>query len=257
MEHVRIETAQNVVVDHEVAPLGDRIVAYLLDTLVLVAWVILMFMLMAMIEPDDDGVLFLVMMAMIIFPFLFYHLVMELSLNGQSIGKRVRKIKVSRLDGGRPSFGQYLLRWVLRPIDSFYYIGLVVILINGRGQRLGDLAAGTTIVSLKRRVKLAETLAEELPLDHEVQFPEVVRLNDAQVRLVREVLRDPRRTNHWQLVERTADKVQEVIGGDRRGLLAQPYLKQVLRDYVHLTGQLGPGTGHFVGRKEEGSTSLQ
>ena len=52
------------------------------------------------------------------------------------------------------------------------------------------------------------------------------------------------------LVERTADKVQEVIGGDRRGLLAQPYLKQVLRDYVHLTGQLGPGTGHFVGRKE-------
>ncbi|MCB0780117.1 MAG: RDD family protein, partial [Flavobacteriales bacterium] len=148
MEHVRIETAQNVVVDHEVAPLGDRIVAYLLDTLVLVAWVILMFMLMAMIEPDDDGVLFLVMMAMIIFPFLFYHLVMELSLNGQSIGKRVRKIKVSRLDGGRPSFGQYLLRWVLRPIDSFYYIGLVVILINGRGQRLGDLAAGTTIVSL-------------------------------------------------------------------------------------------------------------
>ncbi|MCB0785094.1 MAG: RDD family protein, partial [Flavobacteriales bacterium] len=130
MEHVRIETAQNVVVDHEVAPLGDRIVAYLLDTLVLVAWVILMFMLMAMIEPDDDGVLFLVMMAMIIFPFLFYHLVMELSLNGQSIGKRVRKIKVSRMAGGRPSFGQYLLRWVLRHIDSFYYIGLVVILIN-------------------------------------------------------------------------------------------------------------------------------
>ena len=61
-----------------------------------------------------------------------------------------------RLDGTRPGLGDYVLRWLLRPIEVIAFTSgvrqpCITILLNGKGQRLGDLAAGTTVVSLLRR----------------------------------------------------------------------------------------------------------
>lgn len=105
-------------------------------------------------------------------------------MNGQSIGKRARKIKVARMDGGRPSLGQYVMRWVLRPIDSISYLGALVILINGRGQRLGDLAAGTCVVSMRKRTSLDDTLLVQVEQGHVPLYPEAVRLTDGQAQLI-------------------------------------------------------------------------
>lgn len=235
MSNVGIETAQNVVVHHEVATIGDRIVAYLIDLAILIAWIIVWFLILAFagVNGVGFGVVAIVFIAL---PYMFYDLVCELMMDGQSIGKRVRHIKVARLDGGQPGLGQYLLRWVLRPIDGFYGLGLVVILINGKGQRLGDMAGGTTVVTLKQRVHLRDTLLTEVGPGHVVRFPEVVRLNDAQAAMIKEVLNNTQVGNRWALLEEMAAKVRKAIGNDGAGMKPLEFLQVVLRDYVHITG---------------------
>lgn len=249
MSTVGIETAQNVVIHHEVASVGDRMVAWILDFLVKAAWFLLFTMVFFIIDLDDyeSQIIYWTLVAL---PMSFYHLASELLMDGKSIGKSSMNIKVARLDGGQPTLGQYLLRWLIGPFDVWFYgIGLVVILINGKGQRLGDLAAGTTVVSLKQRTKLTETLLTEVREEHQVRFPEVTRLTDAQAALVKEVVTSTKQANRWALMEEMAAKVREATGITGDGMKAMEFLQVVLRDYVHLTGQQGAGTGHFKGER--------
>ncbi len=239
MQTIDIETAQNVVVQHEVASVGDRAVAYLLDSLVIIAWVLMCAFVSNIFDlwrigGTASGILAVVF---IILPFLFYRLICELTMDGQSIGKRAKQIRVARVDGGQPTIGQYLIRWILRLIDGFYWIGFVVILINGKGQRLGDIAAGTTVVTLKRRLKLQDTLITKVEEGHVVRIPEAVRLNDAQARMIREVLNAKMANSKVRVVEEMAEKVRKVIGNEGVGMGSQELLETVLRDYVFLTGQ--------------------
>lgn len=239
MQGLTIETAQNVLVRHEVASLGDRIVAYLLDSLVVAAWVFLWFVLAGAFSifrgAGEVGTVLL--FVLVLLPVLFYHLACEVLMDGQSIGKRARRIRVARMDGAQPTLGQYLLRWVLRPIDGFYWIGLVVILINGKGQRLGDLAAGTTVVSLKQRLRIQDTLLAEVGEDHQVRFAGAVRLSDRQATMIKEALGKTRTVAGVRLVEELAEKVRTLIGDPGKGMGSIEYLEAVLRDHVHLTGR--------------------
>jgi uncharacterized RDD family membrane protein YckC len=79
---------------------------------------------------------------------LYYYFACE-SGGGQTIGKRVMRLRVVRADGGHAGMGEIFVRTILRVIDgiAFYLVGLVVMLVTGkRRQRLGDLAAGTVVV---------------------------------------------------------------------------------------------------------------
>src|SRR3954468_6991524 len=79
---------------------------------------------------------------------LYYYFALE-SDHGQTIGKRVLKIRVMRADGQPLDSGRVAVRTLLRPIDAIgaYLLGLVVMLLTGsRRQRLGDLAAGTVVI---------------------------------------------------------------------------------------------------------------
>jgi uncharacterized RDD family membrane protein YckC len=78
---------------------------------------------------------------------LYYYFALE-SGGGQTLGKRVMKIRVARADGSPLDSGRVAVRTLLRPIDGIgaYLVGLVVMLATGqRRQRLGDLAAGTVV----------------------------------------------------------------------------------------------------------------
>lgn len=168
-------------------------------------------------------------------PWTFYHLFSELLMDGHSLGKRARNIKVARLDGGRADPGHYLLRWLLRTIDSLFFLGAVVILFNGKGQRLEDMAAGTTVISLRQHFSLADAMFAEVPENHQVQYSEAERLTDAHARLIKEVLGNTSKARPVAM-EKLAARFREELGIPQAPPPA-PFLRTLLADYLHLTGR--------------------
>ncbi|GAB3897345.1 RDD family protein [Spirosoma agri] len=229
---VAIRTSQNVLLEYEPASVGERILAAMTDYLVIFGWVALMIML-----PAQSGIRtgrFYVIFVM--FPVVAYDLISEWFLNGRSIGKLALGIRVVMLDGSPPGIGAYLIRWVLRIVESAAFLGgvvpIITVAVNGKGQRLGDIAAGTTVVKLKPAVSLDDILIRPLDEQYVVQFPDIRMLSDRDIGIVREALRwgDP------QIVMRTADKLKEVTG-IQTSLTDRAFLETVLSDYQFITTQ--------------------
>ena len=232
METVHIDTSQNVVLQYDVATIVDRGLAVLVDWLVLGGYTIALILLFDLIGTEPPEWVAVVLFG---FPWFLYHLICEITMNGQSIGKRSLRIKVARLDGGQPGIGHYLMRWVLRPIDSFLMLGTIVILFNGKGQRLGDIAAGTTVISLKQRTRLSDTLLMDVPDEYQVTFPEVAHLTDANMRIVRQVVANNSEAR-TVLQFKLAVKIREELKLTTE-LQPEPFLRVLLKDYVFLTGR--------------------
>jgi len=232
METVHIETTQNVALHYEVATIVDRGIAVVLDWLLLIGYSVGVFLLLGQV-----GVQLSMGVRLIVFgiPWTFYHLASEVLMDGQSLGKRTRNIKVARLDGGQPGIGHYLLRWMLRIVDAFFMVGVVVILFNGKGQRLGDIAAGTTVISLKQRFSLEDTLLADIPEDHQVQFREAARITDAQARLIKEVLGNASAARQVAVLKLATYFQTHLALGDQ----ADPelFLRTLLTDHLFLTGR--------------------
>lgn len=232
MAHLGIDTAQNVHLQFEVASVGDRLLAFLIDLIILVGWSIGVSVVLDELSGHDT--LFVVVLLGI--PWTFYHLLCEQFMDGQSLGKRLRRIKVVRRNGQEATLGAYLLRWVLRPIDSFYGLGLVVILFNGKGQRLGDLAANTTVVNIKKRVGLEETLLVMVAPDHVVRYPQAIELSDGQARYMKQVLNEVKGTDRGAVLAALGDKLRQRLSIGHE-LSDVDLIRALLEDYVHLTGR--------------------
>ena len=249
MSFIRVHTAQNVTLEYEVASLGDRIVAAIIDNLVLVAWGAAWALLIVALadknrQPsqsvdytDATGIATIVLLAIIFLPYVFYNLICEVYFNGQSIGKKARNIKVMRLDGTAPRLGDYLLRWLLRLIDTGLFGGLVAVITiaaSGRGQRLGDMAAGTTVLKLRPSQSLALPPTAAGPLaGYQPVFAQAARLADHDAALVRQLLHQAIGRQNYQVVNELANKVK-AITGIQTDLQDEPFLQTVLRDHAHL-----------------------
>src|SRR5262245_3983820 len=113
MQTISVQTTQNVFIQHPIASVGERILAYLIDTILLMVYITVV--VAAFINLDLEIIWIWVMT--IVVPLFFYHLAFEIFMNGQSPGKRVMNIQVVRLDGTQPSIGDYLLRWFFGFVD--------------------------------------------------------------------------------------------------------------------------------------------
>lgn len=229
---VAILTSQNVLLEYEPASLGDRILAALVDYAVIGGWFILTLALPGRIGINPGTFhLFLVFI-----PVGLYDLISEWLLNGRSVGKLARGIRVVMLDGSQPTLGAYLIRWLLRIVESVAFIGGIVPIItvaaNGRGQRLGDIAAGTTVVKLSPDITLDDILLQPASENYTVQFPDVRLLSDRDITIVREILL---RIDEGALL-RTADKIKAVTG-IQSNLPNRTFLETVIRDYEFITIQ--------------------
>ncbi|HKW77788.1 MAG TPA: RDD family protein [Candidatus Limnocylindria bacterium] len=82
-----------------------------------------------------------------------YFVLLEWLWQGQTVGKRMYGLRVIRDDGAPAGFVAVLIRNLLRTVDflpGFYGLGLLMIIVTSRNQRLGDLAAGTYVVRAPR-----------------------------------------------------------------------------------------------------------
>jgi uncharacterized RDD family membrane protein YckC len=91
-----------------------------------------------------------------------YGIVLEWFWRGQTVGKKVLRLRVMDARGLRLQFSQIVVRNLLRAVDSlplFYLVGGVSCLISLRGQRVGDIAANTIVV---RNPEIVEPNLEKL-----------------------------------------------------------------------------------------------
>jgi uncharacterized RDD family membrane protein YckC len=185
-QHLEVETPEHVVLDYEIAGLGSRALATILDTLLLVLW--LLAVLIVFSTQFNAGSWLGAVMTVVSFASIWgYFTFFEGLRHGQTPGKRRLGIRVV-LDTGHPvSFGAAALRNLLRVADFLpppYLLGALFVGLHPRGKRLGDLVAGTVVV----RDRPAESLAAEPPppttADHEVAG--VPELTDEEFRFLRE-----------------------------------------------------------------------
>lgn len=238
MDNFQIETAQNISIHQNIAHLTTRIGSYILDRLIITGYVIIMMIIMAIInfEHGFDAWIFYVLFGL---PIFFYSLVFEVLMNGQTPGKQYNKIRVVKLDGSKPTFGSYLLRWMLNAIDftlSSGSIAVVSIMITGKGQRLGDLAGGTTVISEKKRVTIAETIAVEIPQNYTPSFPQVTILTDTDIQTIKSVFYTAKKKGNHKVILKLHRKV-EALTQIKSDLLPLDFIETILKDYSYYTQQ--------------------
>jgi uncharacterized RDD family membrane protein YckC len=235
METIQVQTSHNVTIDYHLASLGDRMIATFLDYLVQYAYVIMVFILLGIAELTD----YTWVVISFILPFVFYPFLCEVLLNGQSVGKRALDIRVIRLDGNTPTIGGYFLRWLfgLLEVQTFPFVAILAIIIGGKGQRLGDLTAGTCVVKVKKYVRLQATSLHRGNRDYAVTFPQVTQLNDRDINIIKEVIFTYRRNKNIKPVEAASDKVKALLGVMSDLPLAK-FLETIVRDYNFLTSDL-------------------
>lgn len=188
MQAVSIQTTQNIQLEYPLAGIGDRLLAFAIDLLIMASvFLILTFIL------DSAGGGGLAMNLLVVVLVYLYRLLSEVFMNGQTVGKMVLKIKVVKLDGSTPSFAAYFLRWLLEFIDFLIVgLGVVFIILTKKGQRVGDLLAGTTVIKIKKITATNiqnKVLMDKVDDNYEPQIFEAANITDTEVRLIKDALR--------------------------------------------------------------------
>lgn len=241
MQTITIKTSQNIDIDYQVAGMGDRFKARLIDySLFLIVYTIAVTAVTLNTETGSQSsneAVGIVIIGWLILCAL-YDVFVEIFLNGQSIGKRVVRIRVMSANGSRATVGQYLLRWIFRIIDFGVTMGaaaITSIAFTDNKQRIGDIVAGTVIIKTDPLEKLDELTFNHEPSDEHVTFKEVLQLNDEDITLVKDVIRNFKRTGNSLIVYKLAMRIQEHLS-----ISCPPdindfeFLELVLKDYDKL-----------------------
>ncbi|MTI88889.1 MAG: RDD family protein [Balneolaceae bacterium] len=245
---VGIETSQHVKLSYEPAGIGERVLAYLLDVFFLGVYYFVVLWIMGIVMesaglgaiarlPNWAPIVFIVL------PVMLYHLICEVVWKGYSIGKKIMGIRVVKVDGTRADLSGYLVRWLFRLLEITMTSGVVAfitVLLNGKGQRLGDIVGKTCVIKERKSVKLDNTLFAEIEEEYEPVFTQVAELSDKDVRIIREVL-DSRSTydrNTWfVMLQRSRKLVEEKLGINRADMQADEFLRTIIRDYNAIHGR--------------------
>lgn len=238
MEEFQIETAQNVAIQQHVASLGDRMLAYLIDSLVIIGYFILLIFAINALDLDFGDSWVYVMVASL--PAFMYYVLLETFWNGQTIGKNAMRIRVVKLDGSKPTFSNFLIRWLLRIVDVSLTTGglaVLTILIRGNGQRVGDMAAGTTVISEKYKATIQDTILRDLPESYTPKFNQVTLFNDREMQTIKNLYDDARRNGNHNVILALYNRIIEVTQIQSE-LKPTELVDTVIKDYNFLTQQM-------------------
>lgn len=238
MEQFQIETAQNITINQNTSHLGERMLAYIIDSFIILVYTILVFVFLMSIEVElDDQWAFYVILTL---PAFFYYLLFETLMDGKTIGKGAMNLRVVKLDGSKPNFGNYFVRWALRIIDVGLTSGgaaVLTILIRGKGQRIGDIAAGTTVISERKRVSLSDTLLRELPEDYKPTFPQVTIFKDQEMQTIKELYDKAKINGNHNVIVSLDKRIKDVLGV-QTVLRPIEFVDVVIKDYNYYTQKM-------------------
>ncbi len=245
MQTIDIRTTQNVTIEYEMAGLGERVLAQIID-LIVVGGVYLLFFLLFFTAMRGNWAEMDQRIYFFVLPFCFfvlYHFFFELLSHGQSLGKKALSIQVVRLDGEDPSPSDYLLRALLHFADLLGTVGILGALLIGsspKRQRLGDMTAGTTVIKVKtsERFSLEDILRISSLEDYEPKYPAVRRFSEEDMLLIKNAIaryqRYPNKA-HAQVIKALAHRLATLLEVPFPLHNETEFLKTLIRDYIVLT----------------------
>lgn len=249
MSTIIIPTTQNIELEYPVANVGDRILSGIVDLAILLAyltfwgWLLNAYFDSSVEDLFSENERYITVQTIYVLatiPLACYSLITEIFFEGQTFGKKLTQTQTIRIDGSPPTLSNYLVRWVLRIVDIWLSLlimfpGLIAMLsisISKKGQRLGDIAAGTTVVKLKLVTTFVDTIYVETEDEYEMVFKEIQNLSDRDVSILKEVLVAGIKSENPQLLQKLSEKVKEVAGINSN-MPTRKFLETVLKDYNH------------------------
>lgn len=240
MTILAINTTQNVNIHFTTASVGERLVAYILDAGILFCYYFLVNIFVSRFFQFDDQWSYIGLLMFLMLPMMFYTLIFESLMNGQTPGKRVMKIKVVKIDGFEAGFTDYVSRWLMRLIDITITSGVaavISIIISGRSQRLGDMVAGTAVISLKQRTGLYNTIQMDLQESYIPTFPAAQFLSDKDATIIKSNFEIAYRDGNYDLFYKLRVKIEEVLQIRKGNMSDLEFIHVILKDFNYFTGK--------------------
>ncbi len=144
-------TPEAVQLQADVAGIGPRSIALIIDSLIQAA--VLAPVLFVLVGDGIAGTPEAIAISLLIFIVLWlYYPAFEWLRRGQTLGKGYQGIRVVRTNGQPAGLAPVMVRNLVRIVDVFLlpFLALFSMVLTSRGQRLGDLAAGTMVVRERR-----------------------------------------------------------------------------------------------------------
>ena len=263
MSVITIPTTFNIDVSFPSAPFHRRLIAWMIDVLVLVAYIFILIKVLTEVKPDFDKYEILegITILLIYVPLLTYHLFSEILMKGQSVGKRIMGLRVISENGGRPAISQVIIRWIIRTSDIMVLIILLngaaggngleliwrtgiaflllvtdIILVNAtaKNQRLGDLLAHTILISTRQKAGFEDTIFLNVKENYTPSFPQVMQLSDRDINALKGILDTAKKQHDYNLAERASEKLKSHLKIETT-LSPFDFLETLLQDYNYLT----------------------
>jgi uncharacterized RDD family membrane protein YckC len=228
----RTVTPEAVTITVDVAGLGSRTIAWLVDSLIQLA--IVAPIVIGVGAGELSSTVELVVIYAVIFLIVWgYYPVFEFFGRGRTPGKRLQRLRVLRTDGQPAGGAAILVRNLIRIVDvfAFPFLGVISMLVTARAQRLGDLAAGTMVVR-ERRLSAPESLT--LPDRSDLPTLDATGLSEREYDVIRSFLSrrstlDP--SARQRLSGQLASSVRGRVGSAPAGLGDEAILEAVAQSY--------------------------
>ena len=241
MKTIDIRTTQNVTIEYELAAVRERIVAFIIDIVIMWSAILILTMIagLALPKPFTKYFFYLVMVPV----FVFYSLVSEIFANGQSLGKKAMGIKVVKISGTEGGVSDYLIRWAFRMVDIYFSLGSVATLLissTEKAQRLGDVIANTAVIKVKPKntLRLKDIMKINSLQTYVPHYPEVRNMKESEMLIVKNVLdrvKEYPNEAHREAAETLATVLCERLNITDDIKEPVPFLRTLINDYIVLT----------------------
>lgn len=239
MRSIPIRTAHNATIEYELAGAALRVLAFLIDMVVVFAVYVFILLLIQPRGISEQVIFFFLPLAF----FLLYYFLAETLLRGRTLGKIAQRIRVLRIDGKNPTPADFLVRSVFLLPDawfSFAVPGIVLMNTTPRAQRLGDLVAGTVVVRSRgtRSFYLHDIQRIKSVDNYEPVYPSIVQFTEADMLLIKSSLRRLKQYNneaHHRAVSQLAERCRQKLDVENQGRKDPDFLNTLLQDYIVLT----------------------